>query len=194
MGRLQSGYGTPVGVGELAHQLGGSRPHLRVGIRGQVCQCRRKNPIGARRASIILAPVAGESVERGDAHLGIGIVDHGDQQIHGFGVDQVVEQAAAAFAHSRFGMAQAVADRAECVLPAAQQFAVGRDGALRVTQARDQRVIVRADKTEHEFECEFAPVPQQLDFQRGEPEAPPRLSESQPFDVVVSQCCRGWDA
>ena len=58
------------------------------------------------------APVAGQSVERGYPDPGVGIVGHGDQLAHGAGVDQVVEETAAARTDGRILVLQTSADGA----------------------------------------------------------------------------------
>lgn len=115
-----------------------------VGVAGQMPQrgSRTSSAPGAQVSPS--APVTRQSVERGDPdpYPGIGIVGHGDEDAHGAGVDQVVEETATAFANRRTLVAQARADGAHRGLAAPQQFMVGRDGTLRVAQARDEGVFI----------------------------------------------------
>jgi hypothetical protein len=74
-------------------------------------------------------------VERGGPDPGVDIVGHGDELAHGAGVDQVVEETAAALTDGRVLVLEAGADRAHRVLPAPQQLVIGRHGTLRVAQA-----------------------------------------------------------
>ena len=97
---------------ELADQLGGPRPDVRVRVAGQVLQRGFEDLVCARGAGVAFAPVAGQSVERGDPDPGVGIADHGDELAHGFGVDQVIEQTAAALTQDRVRVLQASPDRA----------------------------------------------------------------------------------
>jgi hypothetical protein len=83
----------------------------------------------ARCAGVAFAAVAGQSVERGDPDLGVGIVDHGDERAHGFGVDQVIEQTAAALTHDRIRVPQASPDRAHRIRAAPQQLVIGSHAA-----------------------------------------------------------------
>ena len=102
-------------------------------------------------AGAAFAPVAGQSVERGDPDPGVGIVGHSDQLAHGVGVDQVVEEAAAALADGRILVLEASTDRAHRVFAAPQQLVIGRDGTLRVAQARDEGLVVGPDESEHDL-------------------------------------------
>ncbi|HEY6294487.1 MAG TPA: hypothetical protein VIX15_02400 [Streptosporangiaceae bacterium] len=72
---------------ELAGQFGGPRADVRVRVGGQVLQRGLKDLACTRSAGAAFAPVAGQSVERGDPDLGVGIVGHGDELTHGVGVD-----------------------------------------------------------------------------------------------------------
>lgn len=164
MGYLQRGDGACVRVGELADQFSRPGPHVRVRVRGQVRKRRSKDSVGAGRASIVLTPVTGQGVKRGDTHSGVGVVGHGDQLVHGLGVDQVIEQAAATLAHGGIGVVQARPDGAERILPAPQQLVIGRDSALRVAKAGDERIVVSSDKAEHEPECGLAHATTATDY------------------------------
>jgi hypothetical protein len=66
-------------------------------------------------AGVAFAPVTGQSVDRGDPDLGIGIVGHGDELAHGVCVDRVVEETAAALADGWIVVMQASTDRAHRV-------------------------------------------------------------------------------
>jgi hypothetical protein len=89
-------------------------------------------------------------VERGDPDLGVGIVGHGDELPYGIGVDQVIKETAAALTNGRILVLEASTDRAHGALIAPQQLMVGRDGTLRVAQARDEGLVVGADESEHD--------------------------------------------
>ncbi|KUO20487.1 hypothetical protein AQJ91_14030 [Streptomyces dysideae] len=60
-----------------------------------------KDPVRARCTGVALTPVAGQGVKGGDPAPGVGIVGHGDEHVHGIGVDQVVEEAASALTDRR---------------------------------------------------------------------------------------------
>ncbi|UXX97348.1 hypothetical protein N7U49_46850 [Streptomyces sp. AD2-2] len=121
--------------GELADEFSGHSPDVRVGVGSQVVQGRFEDPVGARGAGVTLAPIAGQGMEGGDPDACIGVVCHEDEFVHRLGVDQVVEEAAAALTDGRILVSQAGADGAHRRFPAAQQFSVCRNGALRVAQA-----------------------------------------------------------
>ncbi len=61
-----------------------------------MAQCGFEDPVRTRCAGVALAPVAGEGVEGCDSDPAVGVVGHGDEFVHGIGVDQVVEEATAA--------------------------------------------------------------------------------------------------
>jgi hypothetical protein len=77
------------------------------------------------------------------------MVPPGANQAHGVGVDQVVQETAAALTDGRILVMQASPDRAHRVLAAPQQLVIGSDGTLRVTQARDQGLVIGPDESEH---------------------------------------------
>jgi hypothetical protein len=106
---------------------------MRVRVGGQVLQRGLEDLICARSAGAAFAPVTGQGVERGDPDLRVGIAGHGDELPHGVGVDQVVEETAAAFTDGRVLVLQASTDGAYRVFAASQQLVIGRDGTLRVT-------------------------------------------------------------
>ncbi|GHE27954.1 hypothetical protein GCM10017771_42950 [Streptomyces capitiformicae] len=81
-------------------------------------QRRFEDAVGARGAAVALAAVAGQGVEGGDPDPGVRVVGHGDEFVHGVGVDEVVEEAAAAFADGWVLVAEAGADGVQRVLAA----------------------------------------------------------------------------
>jgi hypothetical protein len=63
----------------------------------------------------------------------------------------VVEETTAALTDGRILVTEASTDRAHRVLVAPQQLVIGRDGTLRVAQARDEGLVVGPDESEHDF-------------------------------------------
>jgi hypothetical protein len=179
-----------IGVDELAHELGGPRPDVRVRVSGQVLQRGSEDLVRARSAGAARAPVAGQGVERGDPDPGVGIVGHGDELAHRVGVDQVVQETAAALADGRILMPQASADRAHRVRVAPQQLVIGRYGTLRITQARDEGLIVGPDKPEHDVSLRPHCASRQRNFGtrarvcRTEPERPVPHQEKPAAELV----------
>jgi hypothetical protein len=103
---------------ELADELSGHCPDPWVWIVMEVAQGWFQDEGGAGRACAAFAAVTGQGVEGCDPDLRVGVVGHGGELVHGFGVDQVVEEAAAAFPHSRVLMLQPVSDSGHCILAA----------------------------------------------------------------------------
>jgi hypothetical protein len=134
---------------ELADELGGHGPGPRVWIVMEVAQGWFQDEGGAGRAGAAFAAVTGQGVEGGDPDHRVGVVGHGRELVHGLSVDQVVEEATAAFPDSRALMPQAVPDRDHCTRAAPQQRVVGADGALRIAQGLDQGLVVGPGKSEH---------------------------------------------
>jgi hypothetical protein len=134
---------------ELADEFGGHCPGPWVWIVMEVTQGWFQDEGGAGRACAAFAAVTGQGVEGGDPDLRVGVVGHGGKLVHGFGVDQVVEEATAAFPDSRALMPQAVPDCGHCTLAAPQQRVVGADGALRIAQGFDEGLVVGPGESEH---------------------------------------------
>ena len=84
-GRLQGGDDAALGMDELAGQFGGPRADVRVRVGGQVPQRGLQDLVCTRSAGAALAPVAGQSVERGDPDPGVGVVGRGDELTPGNG-------------------------------------------------------------------------------------------------------------
>ena len=130
-----------------------------------------ENLASARGAGAAFAPVAadaGQGVERGRPDPGVGIVGHGDELAHGVSVDQVVEEAAAALTDGRILVMEASADRAHRVFVPPQQFVIGRDGTLRVAQARDEELVAGYDESEQDLSLQPRGESRQRDFGSGE--------------------------
>jgi hypothetical protein len=134
---------------ELADEFGGHCPGPWVWIVAEVAQGRLQDEGGAGRARAAFAPVTGQGVEGGDPDLRVGVVGHGGKLLHGFGVDQVVKEAAAAFPDSRALMSQAVPDRGHRTLAAPQQRVIGADGALGIAQGFDESLVIGPGESEH---------------------------------------------
>jgi hypothetical protein len=80
----------------------------------------------------------------------------------------VVEEATAAFTDSRILVTEASTDRAHRVLVAPQQLVIGRDGTLRVAQARDESLVVGPDESEHDFSLQPYGESRQRDYESGQ--------------------------
>src|SRR4051812_16845215 len=115
---LEGDYGFGTGMDELADEFDGHRPGSWVGILMEVTQCRFQDECGTGRAGVAFAAVAGQRVEDGDPDLRIGVIGHGDQLVHGFAVDQMVQESTAAFADSRALMLETASDRGHRVVTA----------------------------------------------------------------------------
>lgn len=72
---------------ELADEFSGHCPDLWVRIVMEVAQCWFQDECGAGRACVVFAAVTGQGVEGGDPDLRVGVIGHGDELVHGFGVD-----------------------------------------------------------------------------------------------------------
>lgn len=118
-------------------------------------------------ACVAFAPVAGQSVERGGPDPGVGIVGHDDELAHGVGVDQVVQETAAALTDGRILVMEASTDRAHRVLVAPQQLVIGSDGTLRVAQARDEGLVIGPDESDHDLSLQPRGGSRQRDFGSG---------------------------
>jgi hypothetical protein len=107
-------------MSELADELGGHGPGSGVWIVMEVAQGWFQDEGGAGRAGAVFAAVAGQGVEGGDPDLRAGVAGHGGKLVHGLGVDQVVQEAAAAFPDRRALVLQAVPDCGHRTLAAPQ--------------------------------------------------------------------------